>query len=76
MNGWTEAYFWPDFNEYGFHTGKFLDVKLADGCVLTCVVYQGQGIFGAGDGLQDVAQWRPHICDTRVDVVSRVCANS
>lgn len=47
----------PDFTVYGFHTGKQLEYRLKDGTEHVGI-YQGWGVFGTGEGRQDVIAWR------------------
>ena len=47
----------PDFRIYGFHTGKKVEVRYADG-EEDVVIYHGYGMFGK-DNREDVTHWRP-----------------
>lgn len=50
----------PDFREYGFHTGKKVDVRHLDGSE-EVTIYQGYGLFGSGLAMfEHVTHWRPH----------------
>lgn len=47
---------YPDFNVYGFHTGRKVVVRYSDGNE-DVVAYQGFGMFG-NDDRQDVTHWK------------------
>lgn len=54
----------PDFLEYGFHTGRKVEVRRADGSE-QITIYQGFGLFGEGGMealFEDVTHWRPVDC--------------
>ena len=48
---------YPDFRMYGFHTGRKVEVRFADGKE-DVVIYQGYGMFGENNR-EDVTHWRP-----------------
>lgn len=47
----------PDFREFGFQSGKSLDVRRESGEEVAGVIYQGYGLFGT-ELFQDVTHWR------------------
>lgn len=48
----------PDFKEYGFHTGKKVMVRRADGLEEE-TIYQGYGLFGNGISMfNDATHWK------------------
>lgn len=49
----------PNFTIYGYHTGKLIQVRRESGLELK-TIYQGWGLFGDGNGFQDVTHWRPN----------------
>lgn len=46
----------PDFTKHGFHLGKMVHVRYADG-MEALVYYQGYGMFGK-DNREDVTHWK------------------
>lgn len=49
----------PNFQEYGFHTGKKVEVRRDDGSE-EVTIYQGYGLFGNGLSMFNTAtHWRP-----------------
>jgi len=61
MNNWIEisTQELPSFSEYGFHTGKLVDVRYADGTEET-TIYNGYGLFSIHDR-EDATHWRPNL---------------
>ena len=62
MDDWIkiEAKTLPNFKEYGFHTGKKVEVRRIDGSE-EVTIYQGYGLFGNGLSMfKGATHWRPH----------------